>query len=138
MLHHLGVALLVFQGDGLSLLLLVAHESERNLIARTLLGKYLLKLCHASHLLSVNSHYHVALLHSGIGSGSIVGHFVDVHTFHGAEVHFLAFFLLHVNKVLHVATLNADDGTLNGAILLKVGHHLIHNGCRDGETISGI
>ena len=138
MLHYLCVALLVLQCDGLCLLLLVTHIRKRYLVAWAFLCNYLLKLSHACHFLSVDSHNHVALFQSSVSSGSVVSHLVDVHTFHGAEIHFFAFFFLHVDKVLHIATLDTDHCTLNSAILLQVGYNLIHNSSWDGKTITAV
>ena len=39
---------------------------------------------------------------------------------------------------MEIGTTDAEISALNRAILLKVSHNLVHNGCRNSEAVAGI
>ena len=80
----------------------------------------------------------VALLNASLGSSAILHNLSHIDTLHSAIVSILAILLLKVNLRLHVASADTNHSTLHGAILLQVGHHLVHHRRRNSEAIAAI
>ena len=137
-LHDLGVALLILQGQRDVLLRLVAQIGQGNLVTRTLLGDDVLQLTELRDFLSVDVGDHVVFLQACVSSGTVFHDLCDVDTFHRAEIHLVALLLLSIDIHVHVGTFDADHGALYVAVLLDVGHHLVHDGGGDGKAITDI
>ena len=71
-------------------------------------------------------------------ASTIFLYFLYINTLIGAEVDFLAFLFLLVDVIVYIASYDAEESTLYGTIFFQVGYDLVHDGCRDGKTISNI
>ena len=137
-LDDLRVALRVLQGDGLALLSLVVEIGQRDLLARPFLGEQFLQFGHLRDFLAVGLDDNVALDDAGCRGRAAFDHLGHVDAFVRSEVNRLVVFLLCVDVVQHVASLDAQHSTLHGAVLLEVVHHLVHDGGWNGKAVAAV
>ena len=135
-LDNRSITLGILQRDGLGACLLVAQVGDAHLVARALAVEQFLEFSHLGHLLAIHLGDYVTFLQVGSSTISVLIKIEDINTLVGSEVHFFAVLLLVVDIVVHVRTLNAEHYALYASIFLDVIYHLVHDGCRDGETIS--
>ena len=112
------------------------------LVARTVLGQSLLQVGELVQLLAVQLDDDIVFLQDA-GSRTAfydLSHkdtFLHAQLFH-AFLHLLHHFVVHLQVGRKVTTLDAQQSTLNGTILLQVGNDLRHQVGRDGKAIARI
>ena len=80
----------------------------------------------------------ITLLQASLCGSTVVNDFGNIDALHCSEVNFLALFLLCVNVIVHVGSLNANHGALHVSELLQVVYHLIHNSSGNSEAIADV
>ena len=81
---------------------------------------------------------HVFFFQAGIGSSTVLNNLSDEYTFHRTHVNLVAFFLLSVHIVAYITALDADHSTLHGTVFLDVVNYLVHDTCRNGESVADV
>ena len=103
-----------------------------------MLGQGLLQLGHLRDGAVVDSNDDIALFQTGLLGSGIGLDALDIDARAGTIVHLVAFLLLRVNLVGHIAAAYTQQRALHHSELLQVLHHFVHDGGGDGETITGI
>ena len=117
---------------------LVAEIVQLHLVARFMLGNLLLQFTHLRHFLTVYLGDNITLFKVCLLGGTSIAHLADIHARHRTQFGGVALSLLGINIVANIATLHAQNSTLNSTIHLQVVHHFVHDGGRDCEAIACI
>ena len=78
------------------------------------------------------------MLKTCIGTGTVWLYLIYIYTFVYTKVNFLLLCFLSINPLVCINTHNAEQSALYLTVLLDVVNHLIHDGCRNSETIAGV
>ena len=115
------------------MLFVVADIFHGDLVARGVFAYLALELCGVVYGHAVDACYDVALLDAGLHRCRAVGDFGHVDT------------VIHCGHTLFLGKLRckfqeryAEDGTLNRAVLLEVGHDFGYYRCGDGEGVTHV
>ena len=95
-----------------------------------------LKLSHLCNLLTINICDNITILKTCILSSTTISNLIYIDTFVSAKVNLLLLCLLTIKIATNISSLNTEHTTLYLTVFLQISNNLIHDCCRDSETIA--